>query len=102
MRPADWYPAPGMRFLLPAIDEWPATVAEVMENGLNSLCRCDSCPCFFVAIDGLAGQFSASELRVMAFALDNEVTESGPEPVRMPSGFHGYLQEGDAVQGAML
>lgn len=106
MRPGTWYPAPGMRFLVPNAEgvEGDRDVAEVLElnGGLNDLCRCRECPCFFVAIDGYAGQFSLDELRRFEFAPGNTITESGPEPVRLPNGFHGYLHEGDAVQGAML
>ena len=65
---------------------------------LNGLCKCKSCPCYFVELDGYAGQFPASELRTFAFADDNTVTEPGPEPARLPSGFHALVTETEPVQ----
>ena len=111
MRPDDWHPREGMLFVVP--DDYNGTTV-FRVGDLNILCRCDDCPCYSGAIEGLhclegyvpgwwAGQFSLAELRTFDFAPDNFVTEPDPrELIRNKTGFFHYATAGEPIQGALL
>lgn len=103
MRPEDWYPRAGMRFVIPPLgDDEPEGLFEV--DHLNVLCRCEDCPCYLGAIDEQwAGQFSLAELRMFDFAPDNTVTEPDRrEPIKGKTGFFHLATAGEPIQGALL
>lgn len=51
---------PGMRFVVPADNDWPQTIFEVL--AINDLCKCPEICWLGGFDDGIAGQFSEAEL----------------------------------------